>query len=66
MLFVEVDLGSHSDIFQVKPSYTKDSSWAIDPYGNLYHLYHVKVMAFPSDRKTKNMKLTKKVAAAPR
>ena len=63
-LFLEVDLGSHSDLFQVKPSYSKDPSWAIDPDGNLYHLDHFRVMAFPSGRKTKNTKLPKEVAVA--
>jgi hypothetical protein len=64
MLFLEVDLGSHSDLFQVKPSYTKDPSWAIDPDGQLYHLDHVRVMAFPVGRKTKNVKLPKEIAVA--
>ncbi|NAZ06780.1 MAG: hypothetical protein GU344_02300 [Thermocrinis sp.] len=64
MLFLEVDLGPHSDIFQVKPSHTKDPSSAIDPDGNLYHLDHVRVMAFPLGRKTKNVKLHKEVPAA--
>jgi len=63
-LFLEVDLGSHSDLFQVKPSYSKDPSWAIDPDGNLYHLDHFRVMAFPLGRKTKNTKLPKEVAVA--
>ncbi len=64
MLFLEVDLGSHSDLFQVKPSYTKDPSWAIDPDGNIYHLDHFRVMAFPAGKKTKNVKLPKEVAVA--
>ena len=62
MLFLEVDLGAHSDLFQVKPSYTKDPSWAIDPDGNIYHLDHFRVMAFPAGKKTK--KLPKEVAVA--
>jgi hypothetical protein len=64
MMFLEVDLGSHSDLFQVKPSYSKDPSWAIDPDGNIYHLDHFRVMAFPAGRKTKNVKLPKEVAVA--
>jgi hypothetical protein len=62
MLFLEVDLGAHSDLFQVKPSYTKDPSWAIDPDGNIYHLDNFRVMAFPAGKKTK--KLPKEVAVA--
>jgi hypothetical protein len=64
MMFLEVDLGTHSDLFRVKSSYTKDPSWAIDPDGNIYQLDHFRVMAFPAGRKTKNVKLLKEVAVA--
>jgi len=63
-LFLEVDLGAHSELFQVKTSYTKDPSWAIDPEGNIYQLDHLRVMAFPVGKKTKNTKLPKEVAVA--
>ena len=64
MLFVEVDLGSDSETFQVRPHYTKDPNLAIDPDGNIYRLDHLRVMAFPSGRKKKNVKLPKEVAVA--
>jgi len=57
MLFLLVDTGPFPETFQVKPSYAKDPSWAIDPDGNIYHLDHFRVMAFPAGRKTKNVKL---------
>jgi hypothetical protein len=61
MLFILVDTGPFPETFQVRPSYAKDPSWAIDPDGNIYHLDHFRVMAFPAGRKTK---LPKEVAVA--
>jgi hypothetical protein len=64
MMFLMVDTGPFPETFQVRPSYSKDPSWAIDPDGNIYHLDHVRVMAFPADKKTKNVRLPKEVAVA--
>jgi hypothetical protein len=64
MMFLMVDTGPFPETFQVRPSYSKDPSLAIDPDGNIYHLDHVRVMAFPASKKTKNVKLPKEVAIA--
>ncbi|MCI4458618.1 MAG: hypothetical protein JHC21_03270, partial [Thermocrinis sp.] len=60
MMFVEVE----EETFQVKPSYGQDPVWALDPDGNIYHLDHSRVVAFPSGKKSKNVKLPKEVAIA--
>jgi len=64
MLFLMVDTGPFSETFQVRPSYKQAPNLAIDPDGNIYYLDHLRTMAFPSGRKTKNVRLPKEVAVA--
>jgi sugar lactone lactonase YvrE len=59
-----VDTGPFPETFQVKPSYKQTPNLAIDPDGNIYQLDHFRMMAFPSGRKTKNVRLPKEVAVA--
>jgi hypothetical protein len=63
-MFLLVDVGSFSETFQVRPSYKQTPNLAIDPDGNIYQLDHLRTMAFPSGRKTKNVRLPKEVAVA--
>jgi hypothetical protein len=64
MLFLMVDTGPFPETFQVRPSYNQTPNLAIDPDGNIYQLDHLRMMAFPSGRKTKNVRLPKEVAVA--
>ncbi|MFZ8860285.1 MAG: hypothetical protein ACO2PP_07265 [Thermocrinis sp.] len=64
MMFLLVDTGPFPETFQVKPSYKQTPNLAIDPDGNIYQLDHFRMMAFPSGRKTKNVRLPKEVAIA--
>jgi len=64
MMFLLVDTGPFPETFQVKPSYKQTPNLAIDPDGNIYQLDHFRMMAFPSGRKTKNVRLPKEVAVA--
>jgi hypothetical protein len=64
MMFLMVDTGPFPETFQVRPSYKQTPNLAIDPDGNIYQLDHLRTMAFPSGRKTKNVRLPKEVAVA--
>ncbi len=64
MMFLMVDTGPFPETFQVRPSYKQTPNIAIDPDGNIYQLDHFRMMAFPSGRKTKNVRLPKEVAVA--
>ncbi len=64
MMFLLVDTDPVSETFQVRSSYKQTPALAIDPDGNIYQLDHLRTMAFPSGRKTKNVKLPKEVAVA--
>jgi hypothetical protein len=61
-LFLLVD--ELEDVYEVRPSYEEDPSLAIDQDGNIYRLDHLRVMAFHVGRKTKNVKLPRKIAIA--
>ncbi len=63
-MFLLVDTDPVSETLQVRSNYKQTPALAIDPDGNIYQLDHLRTMAFPSGRKTKNVRLPKEVAVA--